>query len=122
MAKRIRQMIKIDEELCNGCGECVTACAEGALQVIDGKAKLVSETYCDGLGACLGECPQGAISFEQREADQFDEEATVAHLSRIGRSPEAHYAHMAEHAHHASHKSHTSHKSHVETETQTRRH
>ncbi len=97
MGKAVRQMIKIDEELCNGCGLCVTACAEGALQVIDGKAKVVSESYCDGLGACLGECPQGAISFENRLAEEFDEEATLRHLDELGISPEAHHAHMAEH-------------------------
>jgi len=60
--KTIRKIIKIDEEKCDGCDLCIPACPEGALQIIDGKAKLLSETYCDGLGACLGECPQGAIS------------------------------------------------------------
>ena len=95
MAKQVRQIIKIDEEKCNGCGECVTACAEGALQVIDGKARLVSETYCDGLGACLGECPQDAISFESREADEFDEAEAMEHAAK---SEDAVHAH--EHAAH----------------------
>ena len=71
--KTVRKVVKIDEKKCNGCGICIPSCAEGALKIIDGKARLVSDKYCDGLGACLGECPQGAISIEERPADEFDE-------------------------------------------------
>ncbi len=78
MAKRA--IIKIDEEKCTGCGLCVLSCAEGAIEIIDGKAKLVSEEYCDGLGACIGECPEGALTIEEREALEFSEEAVKEHL------------------------------------------
>jgi len=75
VTKTNRKIVKIDEEKCNGCGLCIIGCAEGALKIIDGKAKLISEVYCDGLGACLGECPQDAISIEEREAEELVEEA-----------------------------------------------
>jgi NAD-dependent dihydropyrimidine dehydrogenase PreA subunit len=78
-----RKVVRIDEAKCDGCGECVTSCAEGAIAVIDGKARLVSEIYCDGLGACLGHCPQGAITVEEREAAAFDEHETQKHLARL---------------------------------------
>ncbi|MFA6499612.1 MAG: 4Fe-4S dicluster domain-containing protein [Desulfurivibrionaceae bacterium] len=79
--KIMRKIIEIDENLCNGCGECIINCAEGALQIVDGKARMLAEKYCDGLGACLGHCPTGALRIIEREAEDFDEEAVEELLS-----------------------------------------
>ncbi|MBF0467679.1 MAG: 4Fe-4S binding protein [Desulfamplus sp.] len=78
-----RKIIQIDEELCNGCGNCVISCAEGAIEIIDGKAKVVKDKYCDGLGACLGECPEDALKIIEREADEFDEKAVEERLKEL---------------------------------------
>ncbi len=76
----VRDIVRIDEELCDGCGKCIPDCVEGALRLVNGKARLIKEIYCDGLGACLGACPRGAISIEKREAEEFDEPATRIHM------------------------------------------
>ncbi len=76
----LRKIVTIDESLCDGCGDCVTSCSEGALQIVDGIAKLVKEDFCDGFGDCIGHCPTGALVVETREAEPFDEEATIEYL------------------------------------------
>jgi MinD superfamily P-loop ATPase len=82
----IRQIVRIDQELCNGCGACVTPCAEGAIQIIDGKAHVVREELCDGAGFCLAVCPTGALRIEQREAAAFDAHAAEAEMDRRGKT------------------------------------
>jgi Pyruvate/2-oxoacid:ferredoxin oxidoreductase delta subunit len=94
-----RQIISIDEERCDGCGMCVPSCAEGALQIVSGKAQLVKQSYCDGLGACLGECPQGALTILEMEADEYDEAEVLANLRQAGPAfADVHAAHSRSYA------------------------
>ena len=94
----IREIVNIDEELCNGCGDCIPSCHEGALQIIDGKARLISDLMCDGLGACLGNCPQGAITIEKREAEPYDEVKVMEIMVEKGeKTVIAHMKHLKEH-------------------------
>jgi len=93
-----RNIIRIDEEKCNGCGLCIPNCQEGALQVIDGKARLISDLFCDGLGACIGHCPEGAIEIEEREAEAYNERKVMETLSTKGRNTIfAHLDHLRDH-------------------------
>jgi len=93
-----RKIIKIYEDKCNGCGLCIPNCPEGALQIIDGKARLISDLFCDGLGACIGHCPQGAIDIEEREAEKYDERKVMANIVRQGKNViKAHLGHLKEH-------------------------
>lgn len=94
----IREIIKIDDELCDGCGVCIPACAEGALQIIDGKARLISDLFCDGLGACISECPQGAITIEKREAVPYNESIVMETIVKGGPNViKAHLKHLRDH-------------------------
>jgi ferredoxin len=99
MAKR--KIIKINEEKCNGCGDCIPNCPEGALQIIDNKARLISDLFCDGLGACIGHCPVGAITVEEREAEKYDERKVMENIVKQGKNViKAHLAHLKEHKQH----------------------
>ena len=96
MAKR--EIITIDEEKCNGCGNCIPGCPEGALQIIDNKARLVSDLFCDGLGACIGDCPEGAISVIEREAEPYDEIKVIKNITKQGKNViKAHLEHLKNH-------------------------
>lgn len=93
-----REIITIDEEKCTGCGLCIPGCPEGALQVIDGKARLVGDLFCDGLGACIGDCPEGAISVEKREAVPYDEKKVMENIAKQGAATiSAHLNHLKDH-------------------------
>jgi len=103
MAKR--KIIKIDEDKCTGCSECISNCPEGALQIIDGKARLVSDLFCDGLGACIGHCPEGAIAVEERESEAYDEKKVMGNIVKQGMNViKAHLKHLKEHGEHEFHK------------------
>jgi ferredoxin len=93
-----RKIIRIDEEKCDGCGDCIPGCPEGAIRLVDGKARLVGDVLCDGLGACLGQCPRGAITIEEREAAPYDESAAIANVVQQGRAVlQAHLQHLKAH-------------------------
>lgn len=93
-----REIIRIDESKCNGCGECIPNCPEGALQVIDGKARLVSDLFCDGLGACIGHCPEGAMLVEKRESEPYDERRVMENVIKQGKNViKAHLEHLKDH-------------------------
>jgi len=96
MAKR--KIIKIDEKKCNGCGLCIPNCPEGALQMIDNKARLISDLFCDGLGACIGHCPEGAIAIEERQAEPYDEKKVMENIVKQGKNViKAHLEHLRDH-------------------------
>jgi len=100
MAKR--NIIKINEDKCTGCGLCIPNCPEGALKIIDGKARLISDLFCDGLGACIGHCPEGAISIEERDAERYDEKKVMENIVKQGKNViKAHLEHLKEHGEHA---------------------
>jgi ferredoxin len=94
----VRKIIKIDDELCTGCGICIPNCPEGALQIIDDKARLISDLFCDGLGACIGECPEDAISIEERDAEDYDERKVMENIVKQGKNViKAHLMHLKDH-------------------------
>ena len=93
-----REIIKIDEEKCTGCGECIPNCPEGAIQIIDGKARLISDIFCDGLGACIGHCPEDAITIEQREAEDYNEKKAMENIIKQGNNTIiTHIKHLKDH-------------------------
>ena len=93
-----RKIIEINDEKCNGCGLCIPNCPEGAIQMIDGKARLVSDLFCDGLGACIGHCPQGAITITERQAQEYDEAKTMENIVKGGENViRAHLDHLRDH-------------------------
>jgi len=95
----VRKIIKIDEDKCNGCGQCVDACVESALKIVDGKAKVIKDSFCDGLGACIGECPEGALTIVERDVPEFDEKAVEEHMKKAGHESKTHEQMHQEHHH-----------------------